>query len=367
MREIKEVPALLNSNYFPSLDGFRALAVILVVTYHLALVVHSHVYYFFINGPLGVDIFFVISGFLITTLLLKEKVSTGSISLRKFYFRRVLRIFPAAYSCLIVIIGISLVFGFAMDRVNLLGCFLYLTDFPLFGLHHTSWATGHYWSLAIEEQYYLLFPFLLKTNQQVYTYVLLFILVVLPGYFIAASYFPGMDTPFLHFPAHFLIKFQGIAIGSLTSMLLFARILAPDKWTINGYFLTALNILLIWAIFSSGYDPKLSVASVFKNGLTSLLVAGLLLVNVFIPRKNIVYGLLNIRPMKYIGVMSYSIYIWHMLFTDEQYRPFPAWFYSRPFVYVPIFVAAFLSYTFIEKPFLRWKRRYYSGRTQMLR
>src|SRR5882757_5612901 len=132
MREIKEVPTLLDSNYFPSLDGFRALSVILVVTHHLALQVNSPVYYFFINGPLGVDIFFVISGFLITTLLLKEKIATGSISLRKFYARRVLRIFPAAYSYLIVIIGISLVFGYAMDKINLLGCFLYLTEFTPF-------------------------------------------------------------------------------------------------------------------------------------------------------------------------------------------------------------------------------------------
>jgi peptidoglycan/LPS O-acetylase OafA/YrhL len=351
-----EIPANLKVNYFPSLDGFRALTIILVVIYHVLLNPNFHS--IIINGSLGVDIFFIISGFLITTLLLKERVRTQSISLKKFYGRRFLRIFPVAYIFLSVIIGISLLFHYKLDKTYLMSCFLYLTDISKLGREHTNWAVRHFWSLAVEEQFYFIFPFIMKKNFKAYVLTLLFILLFLPLYFVVSAEFPVLDVGPIYSVTRFLIKFQGIAVGSLAAILVFQKIIVTERIRIHYILLNLLNVLLLVSIFGLDFTPFVSASGVLKDGLISLLIAILLILNVFKPERNLFYKLLNIRLVKYIGVLSYSIYIWHTLFTDTENKPFPAICYNFPFVYICIFVVAFLSYNFIEKPFLRLKRRF---------
>ena len=356
--DVSQVPEVLKVSYFPSLDGFRALSVIIVVTWHFYFTVSSTFYYDVINGPMGVDIFFVISGFLITTLLLKEKANTASISLKKFYTRRVLRIFPAAYTYLFTVLAISLFFGYYIDKVNIAACFLYLADFSQLGNAHSTWATGHFWSLAVEEQFYLIFPFILKTNFRVYISTLLFILVFLPLLFIIMDKFPLINIRPIYYVTHFLIKLQGIAVGSLTAILLFKKVIDIENLKVSGILANFINLFLLLSIFLIHYDPNFSINSVLKNGLISILIAMLLIFNIFKPRQNLFYKFLNTRIMKYIGVLSYSIYIWHILITDSYYKPLPAIFYKMPYSYVGIFILAFLSYNFVEKPFLRLKKKF---------
>ncbi len=358
---VTEIPEALQKNYFPSLDGSRALSILLVVAFHSHLTVNGYFNYKIFNGSLGVEIFFIISGFLITTLLMKESVRTQSISLKKFYARRFLRIFPVAYIFLAVIIGISLLLKYKMDKVNLVSCFLYLTDFPQLGYIHSNWATGHFWSLAVEEQFYFIFPFILKKDFKTYVLVILFILLFVPVYVIAAAKFPILNTRPLYLFTFFLAKLQGIALGSLVAILVFQKIIVVERIKIHAFLLNLLNVILILAVLELGFDPTFSVAGVLKNELISLLVATLLMLNVFKPEQNLFYKLLNIRIIKYIGVLSYSIYMWHAPFTDKHYQPLPAICYDSPYLYIGIFVVAFLSYSFIEKPFLRLKRKFASA------
>ncbi|HMC86217.1 MAG TPA: acyltransferase family protein, partial [Chitinophagaceae bacterium] len=110
---------------------------------------------------LGVKLFFVISGFLITTLLIKEKIKTNTINLKKFYIRRFLRIFPVFYLFLIVIIVLNFVLHLAIPWYIFLTAALYLTNFFIYQTH---WTMVHFWSLSVEEQYYLVWPALFKKN-----------------------------------------------------------------------------------------------------------------------------------------------------------------------------------------------------------
>ncbi len=133
----------------PSLDGLRTIAVFLVVFYHSGLP---------INGGLGVLMFFVISGFLITWLLLQEEKRWGNISLKLFYIRRTLRIFPAFYVFwLLVVVGFT-IFGKHIHLGQAAASFFYLTNYYQALLGDPESALSHTWSLAIEEQFYLLWP-----------------------------------------------------------------------------------------------------------------------------------------------------------------------------------------------------------------
>ena len=137
----------------PSLDGLRAISIILVLLAHLSGTRHfvkSGV--FEIYGNVGVRIFFVISGYLITLLLLKEHERTATISLRDFYIRRAYRILPAAY---VFMLPVILWYARSLNRVTILAAVTYTSNY----IHVGNWILGHLWSLSVEEQFYLLLAF----------------------------------------------------------------------------------------------------------------------------------------------------------------------------------------------------------------
>src|SRR5258708_2018236 len=146
----------------PSLDGLRALSIFLVLALHSIqrLEVNSPISFLWVgifNGATGVFIFFVISGYLITSLLLREHEKRGSISLRGFYFRRAMRILPPLY----VYVGVLLLLGLAgklpIFKLDIISALFFFHDYAL----SLMWSLEHFWSLSIEEQFYLIWPVLL--------------------------------------------------------------------------------------------------------------------------------------------------------------------------------------------------------------
>ena len=139
----------------PTLDGLRAISIVLVLLGHTSGTRNfATVPLFGLYANFGVRVFFIISGFLITSLLMKEMAKTGRISLKDFYTRRVLRIFPAFYTFLFVVCALSLAAGIQLRPHDLLFAFTYLMNFHF----DHSWNVGQLWSLAVEEQFYLLWP-----------------------------------------------------------------------------------------------------------------------------------------------------------------------------------------------------------------
>ena len=146
----------------PSLNGLRAISIIIVVLAHLK---DTHgvpsILYSFISltcfGNLGVEIFFVISGYLITTILLSEVETNNKINFKRFYIRRFLRIFPVLIAYLLFILSLNSYYHIPI--IHFIKSLLYFNNFAVFG---GTWLLGHTWSLSVEEQFYMVWPFVIN-------------------------------------------------------------------------------------------------------------------------------------------------------------------------------------------------------------
>jgi len=351
--EIKTTPTVLQNAHFPSLDGIRGIAVIMVLLFHLRLS-YNYFYTTLFNGKLGVIIFFVLSGMLITTLCIKEKVATDDISLKDFYIRRALRIFPVAYLYIIVVVILKFIFKLDISYINILGTCFYLMNFTsFFRKYYSSWYTGHFWSLSVEEQFYLIIPFILKRKFKAYLLVILSIVFLMPLFISLQYVFPILNTGFLYAFTHYLIKFQGIAVGCLFSVLMFKYPI--DKW-VSGRFKAVLNIIAFVLILTIPYDDLFNLESVFTGLLISILI-GYLIVSNIVPGTDFVFKFLNFKALKTIGILSYSIYIWQQIFTSNDSK-LPSFITTAPYNIICIIIISVCSYYFYERAFLKLKSRF---------
>ena len=175
--DITTVPPMLRPSHLPGLDGLRAVAIIIVLISHYTI---NTRYEGVLGGDIGVEIFFVISGFLITSLLLKEQVNKGSISLKYFYIRRFLRIIPVAYLFLLTVYVLNRYLNLGVSLRSIILAGLFTTNIGIPGFRAHSWYVGHFWSLSVEEQFYLTFPFLLAYNLNRYLKVVIVLIILVP-------------------------------------------------------------------------------------------------------------------------------------------------------------------------------------------
>ena len=170
---ITSIPDVLKPSYFPFMDGMRALAIISVILCH---VFRNTEWLMYVDGSIGVHVFFILSGFLITTLLLKEKIKYGNVSFKNFYGRRVLRIFPVAYLFILTLVLLNTIFKLNISPVSFLASIFYVKNFPV----GHDWYTGHFWTLSVEEQFYLFAPVLLIVNTNKFIKLMLLLFIAVP-------------------------------------------------------------------------------------------------------------------------------------------------------------------------------------------
>jgi peptidoglycan/LPS O-acetylase OafA/YrhL len=302
------------------------------------------------GGVYGVQYFFVISGFIITTLLLTEKIKTGHISLRHFYLRRLLRIFPLTYLFLLVLIIVSKYYHLGVKGSELLASFLFIKNFPVPG----GWYTAHYWSLSVEEQYYLIFPFILsRGGVKVYLNVCILFIALFFGKNIVEHFSPAHENLYSVLDIFLSINFLAILIGSLCSILLFKYDAALPP--MSNVLLTTLHALLFLVAFLAFRNPKFF-------GLSFLVSSCAIAAGIFLYIKfpyGVFHSFLNTKLIAYIGKLSFSLYIWQQLFT--AHRPWKDSFkYGDSIILNLIFlgIVAYLSYNYFEKPFLKLKERF---------
>jgi len=305
-------------------------------------------------GSIGVWIFFVISGFLITTLLLKEKLQTNRISLRLFYIRRFLRIIPVAYLFLITLVVLNGALKLQVPSKSFLSAFLFFQNLPK--LSSYNWYVQHYWSLSVEEQFYLTFPFLLVYSINKYIKVSILLIVFIPVIeylgFNKVSVFYSNAT--VHAITFVIINLLGnmiyILIGSLSAILLYKKIINFKDTLISRWlslFLLPLAILLV-TDSSPLFVPHANLV-VFP-----VLIALVIVLNLNV--KSVLTLILNNKVLSYIGVLSYSIYIWQQLFSNSG-----TWLVNINSYLLHvclIFAIAAISYHFYEKPFLKIKSKF---------
>lgn len=346
----------------PSLDGWRALSILLVLLAHSAgtrgfpqiLVPVAH------NGPIGVRFFFVISGFLITWLLLQEYGKHEAISLKHFYLRRVLRIFPVYFIYLMVVGGLT---QHSQSAWAWLANLTFTTDFiPV------QRATNHLWSLAVEEQFYLLWPCLLAftlkrgcTWQSLIKFLLVPVLIAPVARFVIWSQHPQWLN-WLFQGYSFFCQFDSLAYGCISAILFFERrerlVQLNDKY---GKLLALLGISLI--LFPMFAGPRhwlpsrlgeMSFNSMQGVGFSLLLVQSILHPNI------LPYNVLNWRWIRHIGILSYSIYIWQQMFfsSDTVFAVKDAWWASFPIWIVVALIVAHISYYVLERPLFGLRSRF---------
>lgn len=350
--KIKLVSEAIAEKYYPSLNGLRGVAIIIVVMSHLALSLNKLYVTCFVGG-LGVNIFFVLSGFLISSLCLKEQKATGGLSLKSFYIRRVLRIFPVAYLYLAVLFVLDIIFHLQIPVFQYLGAMLYMLDLDYFKRNHFTPEVAHYWSLSVEEQFYIIFPFILKKSRSVFYYAVLFIVVVLPLLCGLQELFKELNERVFFLFTHILIKFQSIAVGCLLAILAFNKQL-DYKWMFR--YKVVINILAIFFIFYLRYDAYYSFKSVCVNLIIAVLT-GYIVVSNMVPSRDLIYRILNSSALSTIGILSYSIYIWQQLFTFGSVK-LPKYMVTFPGNVIFIIVISSLSYFFYEKYFLTLKSKF---------
>lgn len=336
------IPINKASTYRYDIDGLRAIAVIAVIFNHTSKS-------FLPGGFLGVDIFFVISGFVITSSFANRQYSNFSSLLADFYSRRIKRLFPALFLCLFLS-AISLVLvdpapgnslstaSYAIFGLSNIQLFLNSTDY--FAQSTDLNPFVHTWSLSLEEQFYLFFPFIIwlsgfsrnkKHGSKNLFFVLLF--VFLTSFTLFVSIYSDYPSA-----AYFLIptRLWEIAIGSLS--FLAPRLFYIPK--IKSRYLAHCLLVALFFLFLIPYQYSLWTISITPFVTIFLIYAT--------PYSVIVNSFLSWRPMLFVGSLSYSLYLWHWPILSLSRWTIGINLYTIPFLYLAIFLLSLLSYNSIE-------------------
>lgn len=314
--------------YRPELDGIRAIAILLVLAQHINVPSST------LGGLVGVNLFFVLSGYLITSLLLREREATGRIDLRSFYERRIRRLIPALVAVLIatgVLMAILGRFGDYLPQAFV--SFFYVSDVAK-AIGYDLGYVGHTWSLALEEQFYLIWPALL---------------IFLPRRFLAPAAIGGIviavALQVLLVPGDVLAHFRPDvrADAVLWGCLIALVPVAVPRWA------AAASLIALFVVSFTFLWP-------YAIGLSSVLSA------VFIAGAATLAPMLSVRPLVRIGQISYGMYLWHAIPVGLFEKQTLAGNVLAMAAVVAITIAlALASERWIEKPFRKPRQAPVSG------
>ena len=353
------------SKYLPSIDSLRALAVLAVIIYHVDV-------NYLPGGFLGVDLFFVLSGYLISSLIIKEYKKTGSVNLYNFYIRRARRLLPAVYFMITVGLVVMVLFNEVLLRKSHLDAifgYIYSSNwwyifhkldyFDSFGAQSPF---KHLWSLAIEEQFYMIFPLLFllvnrkkkskdgtyKLNKNFLYVVLGLIIVSLIAHIIlfdinniSRIYF-GTDT-----------RAFSLLVGVVGAILypmerLHAKVTLQQNMVYSVVSLVSIATLITVMIYTSEYNTLL-----YRGGFLLVAILGLIVIISSGKQHTLMSRLLSFKPVVFIGKISYSLYLWHfpvlVLTTPVSEIGNPNIFFVILRI-VLTFAVAIVSYVFVETP-----------------
>jgi peptidoglycan/LPS O-acetylase OafA/YrhL/CubicO group peptidase (beta-lactamase class C family) len=344
--------------YLPGLDGIRAIAVIAVLVYHAGLGLYG--------GYLGVESFFVLSGFLITTLLLADWREDGRISLGEFWVRRARRLLPALFLMLAGTLALTaLLLPEELDRLasDTLAAIAYVTNWYLivsgqsyFDAIERPSLLQHLWSLAIEEQFYLLWPLICAAGLRLLRVrgllALVLVACVASALLMGLLWEPGVDPSRIYYGTD--TRATGLLLGAALALLA-ASGLAPSQprrrvgAALDVVALIALALLLVAFVVLHEQHPLL-----YRGGFSVVAIAtALVIAGAIHPAARATPWLLERHPLRWIGLRSYGIYLWHwpifMVTRPGVDLPYDGWLLQLARFGLTLAVAA-LSYTLVEQP-----------------
>jgi len=350
---------------YPGLNGLRFISITLVLFYHLNSRQHifgglagykilAPLLDFLQDGQLGVNIFFVISGFLITSLLLNEEKLTNTVSLKGFYTRRTLRIFPAYYFMLFVYLLLQMR-GIINISARSWASSLTFTKYFNWDL---DWVTSHTWSLSIEEHFYIFWPLIFLSGRKLRIWVISAIIIIVPViryyvYFHPVSWINDLTI---------FTRADAIATGCFFALF---RVEILKKITPHMKTLFFTSVFLLFAL---RYLPALAARLMpglflIPHGSTFGTLAnfsiGIIMMYSVFGTPGRWHKFLELRLINYLGLLSYSLYLWQQLFISSSKT---VWVTRFPQNLVFILLMSLFSYYIIEKPFLKLKSKFSASR-----
>jgi peptidoglycan/LPS O-acetylase OafA/YrhL len=374
-------PIAGESRYIPALDGLRAFAVLAVIAFHLG-------FGWAPGGLLGVGVFFTLSGYLITDLLLARYDRSGSLGMRGFWLGRARRLLPAAVSMLVVVVAwVTVLHPSQLHSMRgaVVAALANVSNWWLIDQHVSYFARfgppsplGHLWSLAVEEQFYLIWPWLLLLGLRVMRAptklarlvtrprlaAATLVLAAASAVLMAVLYRPSLDSTRVYDGTD--TRAFGLLIGAALAMVWPSRRLAAKiapsahrlKDTAAALALGAI-VVMIWR--TNEYSPFL-----YHGGLVLLSIATAIVVAAVVHPVSVLGRLLGIRPLRWLGVRSYGLYLWHfpiITLTNPVANP-PVNLVRAGVQVAATVVVAALSWRFIEEPVRRGVlRRWWAQRT----
>lgn len=338
--------------YMASLDGARGLLTLGVLLAHTRMALFS-------GAMVYMDVFFTMSGFLITSLLIKDFQKRGRISLKNFYLRRFMRLYPALTAMVVVFLALSWIFSdrFEVLLTEAMLSWFYLMDYWWALGQPPVYYTGHTWSLAVEEQFYLLWPLvfigLLRLGGlTVRTASIIFVMALLFwGWRIWLTYSgAGID----HLYGAFDTRADALLIGCALAVLLKAIDIAdhPLAWRLCALAMLPIALGLLAAGFTMDHNYRWYY---YVSPLFGALPAAIAIVGSLHPDRNLMHMIQEHPVPVFIGRICYGLYIWHFLiFTwivgwAGEYRYGMVLLIGWPLT----FAIATLSFYLIERPFMR--------------
>lgn len=350
---------LPDSKHVPFLDGFRAYAILLVMFGHLNKNYVS-------LAQTGVTLFFFVSGFLITKLLIAEYNLKGKIELRQFYIRRFIRLYPALIFLLIVLCIVILSYGFQIIMPDIVAGLFYYTNYyriyflPSFpAVNYPS--PGILWSLAVEEHYYLVFPILFSIcfNYRNKFFLRFLYAFTISFVFIRMFVFKTHDDTAEAVRKIYMLthcRADSILYGCISALLLYAH---KAKWYIKSLKSPISLILSLSVLIVAQFIPNNFFQNTVKFSVQGLTLAFVIPVFLFYESRNFLVKLLENQAVVYIGKLSYSLYLFHWMALAISNLYFPS---KNMQWYILFFIGTILlalsSYYFVEKPFLALRRRF---------
>ncbi len=354
--------------FYPALEGLRGIAIIAVIIFH------TFPYGDSLFGWLGVDLFFVLSGFLITGILMKSLIlSRKPVFLKNFYIRRILRIFPLYYLFLFAFLFLFPALGMFKGEVSdyqenklwfifYLQNWLFTNNFP-----ETSHCLNHFWSLAVEEQYYIFWPlviFILRKPKYLVTFLISFLVLLFAFRCITwNAQYPNFNyTTFYTFT-----RFDGICVGSLVAIVaLQKKDLLSRHTALIVTTLAALNFIFYF-INSSGGLPYLA----FIGYTTFAAMFGILVYELAYGSSQILKSIFSFAPLRFLGKISYGLYMFHWpvhYFLQTPLQDFFTGLFNHSGIYTQLLTSlitttisvifSLFSYYFFESKFLKIKEKF---------
>ncbi len=356
-------PTAKKSRYIPSLDGLRTLAVLAVIAYHMNIP-------WMIGGLAGVTIFFVLSGYLITSLLVAEWERAKTIDLPQFWLRRVRRLFPAIVTAILATAALCTIFNHELltkMRPDIIPSLLFFNnwwqifqDISYFEALGAPSPLTAFWSLAIEEQFYLVWPVALLIALKLgakRTHIVraIVVLIIVSSVEMALLYNPGADPSRVYYGTD--TRAFSLLIGALLAFLWPSadlgmhgarRIDKRTRMALDGVGAAALIGLLLMLMFSSGFS-----AFPYRGGMviTSLLTA--VLIAVLVHPESHLARVFAWSPLVWIGKRSYGMYLWHypiLLLMIPRATASQAPWWMLVLAFAVIIAVSAISYAFVEDP-----------------